>query len=223
MYNFNINIKGIASKEEYCLLFPNLSSSHSLRILRSVFIELFPNQDPQERSMHDLIVNMLGLNNIAWEPPAKVYQDQPAQDVLAGDIPLHLFDKVMQTVSVTDIETKQGNTAVLSEIVALDWKADTIEEHEKTDKDFPEVDTKIVKVDISKFILPRGSDAECSVCGKKFPSGVYLRRHFFNHSHSKEKPHYCRICDQWIVDKNQFQNHQAFHKKRYFACILYYT
>ena len=222
MYNLNINIKQIAGKEEYCLILPTLASSSAVCIVKSIFIELFPNASPDENNMSDLIVNMLGLNKTQWLPPQSVYetkfshrQDKP--DV-SGDIPLHLFDKVMQKYENTepqhrDSRTEQENSVLPAEIIPCEVEmVETSEEKEDISR---EVDNKIVKVDISKYSLPKAADIVCAVCGKTFPSSVYLRRHFLNHSDSKDKPHYCRTCDEWISEKNIFEIHQNLHKERY--------
>ena len=228
MYVININIKECLGAEEYCLLLPTLSSASVVSFVKAVLSLVFTNIPKKEdiikdgcaekETLKDLMNDVLGLNNVSWQPPQSVYDNMPeepvARPVISGDIPLQLFDKVMQRLEkapADDLSDKY--LPPIHDIVELD----SVAERTLGDENpfFQEVEHKIRKVDLSKYDLPKAADVVCPVCGKVFLSAVYLRRHFFNHTNTKEKPNYCRACDEWISDKRLFEKHQNYHKERF--------
>jgi len=214
----NIKIKQDDGKEEYCLLLPTLSSSSIINILRSILSAVVSTVST-EHTIKDFLVHNLGLNNIVWEPPRSVYRNKAisiTKPDLSGDIPLQLFDKVMKTLEKSpEVEVleqlEENSPLVVHNFKSIDEPTKLAGFKSSVNK---ESESKISKVDIYDYDLPKASDVVCSVCGKTFLNAVNLRRHFLNHSIIKEKPHYCRTCDEWIRDATTFKNHQNQHQNR---------
>ena len=214
----NIKIKQADAKEEYCLLLPTLSSSSIVSILKSIFSVVFSRVSAEQNTLKDVLIHNLGLNNVKWEPPQCVYKETqtftPKPDI-TGDIPLQLFDKVMQTLEKSPSshagerleENSDSPDFVLScETQTVGSNPTLIQENHSN---------KVRKVDIFQYDFPKAGDVICPVCGITILTAVNLRRHFLNHAIIKKKPYYCSSCDEWMSELKLFENHRYQHQERY--------
>ena len=213
----NIKIKQTNGNEEYCLLLPTLSSSSIISILKSILSVVLSSVSTEQYTVEDVLIHNLGLNNVRWEPPQyvdkKVEILTPKPDI-TGDIPLQLFDKVMQTLEKSPnlhvAERQEAISDPPKPILNLGTKAvgnNATLVHENQ--------SKIRKVDLFQYDFPKAADAICPVCGKTFLSALNFRRHFLNHAINKRRPYYCRTCDEWISDAKLFEKHRYQHQERY--------
>jgi len=212
----NIRIKQTSGKEEYCLLLPTLSSSSIASILKSLLSVVFSSVSTEQNTVDDVLIHHLGLNNVSWEPPQyvdkKVEVLTPKPDI-TGDIPLQLFDKVMQNLEKSPsfhvAERQEANSDTPN--LALNCGSEAVESNTTI---VQEKQSKIRKVDLFQYDFPKVADVICPVCGKTFLSAVNLRRHFLNHATFKRRPYYCRTCDEWISDEKLFEKHRYEHQER---------
>ena len=208
MYYLSLKVKEIQGNEEFNLIISPLSSS-------SVFnmIEYIVNDSSkiinEEVRLREVVPTFLGLNDVKWQPPASIYDDPNLElhNDLNGDIPLQLFDTLME-----NIENKSRRITETDETVN-DW-SDMVNDEVVNEEEAPGNDKEIILVDINKYALPKLDDIECSICGKEYQSSMHLRKHFLKHNVNENKPHFCKMCDEWITDLDSIETHLQKHKER---------
>ena len=222
MFNVQVKVSGIQSDQSYCFIFPDQTEKFVLSVVSHINVLLGINKTVKVEKnecngVPDLYVKLAEFKEVfpvyrmAWSPPANLFDqfdfNQNAEEVgssVEKSIQLKKSEDQLNLDLSDDICQDNGGFS----------DEDSENKQTETNSRLTSSPAKILKVDLSKYPLPGGSDYICSVCNKQFPSGVFLRRHFFRHGDIGKRQFYCKSCDIWLPDREMMSSHKMEHKDR---------
>jgi len=209
MFDVNLKIRGTQGDQSYSFILPDQSQQFVLNVVQSINIYLSENDDDKHSNQTgycDLysslseFTKIFPLENVKWVPPSNIF---------------YQFDELINSTT-SDPQPKIDSGDDEEDLKDDDYVFEEPSDTEEFQTNPPKSrNFQVEKVDLSLYQLPSGDALVCPVCNRQFPSGVFLRKHYFRHGDMGKRQFYCKPCDIWLPNKEELDKHKNEHKERW--------
>ena len=180
-HNINIDLRSINGSESHHLIIPSVPLELIQKIFQAVLELPIEETTLDEENTLEQILNLnLGLDNIKWEPPDFSTQKKKVDIADLGDIPLTMFDEVMDKLDKNDFIVELEENECVPTTKEVDASTETTSSQSRHVCDICQKTEEMHKLEESSLV--------CDICDKSFKSARKLKYHQkYTHSQSKKK------------------------------------
>ena len=211
-HNINIDLRSIDGSESHHLIIPSVPLELIQKIFQAVLELPIEETTLDEENTLEQILNLnLGLDNIKWEPPNFSTQKKKVDIADLGDIPLTMFDEVMDKLDKNDFIVELEENECVPTTKEVDASTETKSSQSRHVCDICQKTFKkkhqlknhgLVHSGIKKF--------ECQFCRKLFKQLGHLKIHTEEIHKIEDSSLVCDICDKSFKSARKLKYHQKY-------------